>query len=253
MEDFSSLPLAERERILARLAKLKALAECPTGNVNETATAAAHMTRLMLEYRIEVAELQPPPAIQEEEVTGQVLGRSFPGWQNGLLGQLARANDCVGYETRDTGYYPWGQPVHQVRLCLMGSPENVAQVRTLYLWCLEAIERLCHAWEPRARVRLKNDFRRGAALAIGQKALAEREAVRAEEEARARAQGEQSRALAVLDRQLAEVQQAAARRGVETVHKRSRPAVKLAYEAGFEAGTRLQLPGPTPPQVAGRG
>jgi hypothetical protein len=58
MDNFNSLPLEERQRILAKLAKLKALADCETGNVNETATAAAAMTRLMMEYKIEMAELQ---------------------------------------------------------------------------------------------------------------------------------------------------------------------------------------------------
>ncbi len=45
---FSSLPQADRERLLAKLAKLKALSECKTGNVNETATAAAMLCILII-------------------------------------------------------------------------------------------------------------------------------------------------------------------------------------------------------------
>ncbi len=243
MDDFSSLPLAERERILAKLAKLKALAECPTGNVNETATAAAHMTRLMMEYRIEVAELLPhaAPAVVEQEATPEVKGRAFPLWQAHLLGCLAKAHDCVSYETRDTQYYPWGEKAYAVRLCMLGSPEDIAQARNLYLYCVEAIERLAACW--RGSKAQKNDFRTGAATAIGTRVLAEREAVRAEEEARARAQGQQSRALMVLDRQAMEVQGAAQKRGVHTVTRRVRPPTRIHYEAGYEAGSKLTLPG----------
>jgi len=242
MENFSSLSRAERERILAKLAKLKALAECPTGNVNETATAAAAMTRLLLEYRIELAELAPPPPVVEEQATPEVKGRAFPYWQSHLLSSIAKAQDCVSYETRASAYWPWGQKYLEVRLCLLGAQADIERVRTLYAYCVDAIERLALAWGGRrASVALKNDFRTGAAVAIGQRVQAEREAVRAEEEARARAAGQQSRALAVLDGQLLEVQRAAAKRGVYTVTKRSRAALKPAYDAGFEAGSRLPL------------
>ena len=82
---FSGLDNDERQRLLTKLAKLKALSECPTGNVNETATAAAAMTRLMLEYQIEMAELQvesdgAPDAAVTEELDGKLSKRGFPLW-----------------------------------------------------------------------------------------------------------------------------------------------------------------------------
>ena len=60
--EFDQMAPAERERLLNKLGRLKALSQCKTGNPNETATAAAAMTRLMLEYKIEMAELEPRPA-----------------------------------------------------------------------------------------------------------------------------------------------------------------------------------------------
>lgn len=86
---------------------------------------------------------------------------------------------------------------------------------------------------PRAPRALKNDFRSGAALGIRQKVLAERRAVRAEEEARAKQRGQLSHALAVLDRRLDEVRDAAAKLGVRTTASRGGRAMSAsAYHAG---------------------
>jgi hypothetical protein len=240
-EGFTGLPLEERQRLLAKLAKLKALSECKTGNVNETATAAAAMTRLMMEYKIELAEIESKDSelseIVEDDVTGETRGRSFPGWQRMLLSLLAEANDCVGFETKERERYGW-DVVLSARLCLMGRKEDIRQTRTLFCFCI-----LCYEWSPRAPVSRKNDFRRGAAEAIGKKAVQERAKVVAEEQARAQAHGTTSRALMILDQRLAEVHQAAAHAGVRTNRTNERAVSANAYNAGFAAGSTVSLPG----------
>lgn len=249
MQTFTSLPPAERQRILNKLSRLKALSECKTGNVNETATAAAAMTRLMMEYKIEMAELEEDSsadsaqAVEEQDVTVGSRGKSFPTWQSHLLQGLAEANDCVGFQSTSRGYDPWFRPTMAAKLCLIGRPEDIAHVRHMFAFCLQEIERLCHLWMPRAPRALKNDFRSGAALGIRQKVLAERQAVRAEEEARARQRGEVSHALAVLDRRLDEVRDAAAKLGVRTTASRGGRAMSAsAYHAGYQAGQTIELP-----------
>ena len=49
--------MAEREKLIERLRKLRALANDATGNPEETATAAARLAEVMAKYGIEEAEL----------------------------------------------------------------------------------------------------------------------------------------------------------------------------------------------------
>jgi len=60
---FAALHPQEQKRLLEKLAKLTALSSCPTGNVNETATAAAATARIRREYEIEMADLDCGPRI----------------------------------------------------------------------------------------------------------------------------------------------------------------------------------------------
>jgi hypothetical protein len=254
MPTFDSLPAGERQRILNKLTRLKALSECKTGNVNETATAAAAMTRLMMEYKIEMAELeeggssQAAEAVQEQDVTSGYRGKSFPTWQSHLLQKLAEANDCVGFQSTQRGYDAWLRPVTAAKLCLIGRAQDIAHVRKVFVFCLHEIERLCLIWMPRASRTLKNDFRTGAALGIAEKVMAERAAVRAEEEARASHKGQSSRALIVLDRRLEEVRAAAHKIGVRFATSRGGRAMSAsAYEAGYQAGQAIEFPGQAAP------
>ena len=58
---FVELSQEDRQRMLDKLAKLKALSSCPTGNATEPAPAAAAMAPLLLEYEIEMADLDNAP------------------------------------------------------------------------------------------------------------------------------------------------------------------------------------------------
>ena len=230
----------ERQRILQKLGRLKALSECKTGNVNETATAAAAMARLMMEYKIEMAELEhrpEPSAVEELELDGQ-RAKPFPIWQSHLLHCLANANDCVGYQTTTRQWSPWNGQQQTARLNLLGRREDLDNTRRLFSFCLQEIERLCRRYKPeQPGRRLKNDFRTGAAAAICQRVRSEAEAVRAEAEQRG------SRALVLLDRALDEVEDAARKMGVKPSRSRGTRYVSMdAYQAGFAAGQSVSLP-----------
>jgi hypothetical protein len=245
-KNFRDLPHEEQQRILNKLTRLKALSECKTGNVNETATAAAAMTRLMLEYKIELAELQSGPdaadAVQEQEITEE-KGR-IPLWHNHLLCCLAEINDCVGFQSTRRNLFR-GSSART--LCIVGRPEDIRHTRTMLTFCIAEIERLCHRWQretpwgvPLAR---RNDFKMGAAIAVGEKVKLEREQVRAEERARAETRGVASRALAVLDSRFGEAQAAAAKIGVrEATPRGRRPLSATAFDAGYQAGKAVQIP-----------
>lgn len=220
----------DRQRLLDKLHRLKALSECQTGNVHETATAAAAMARLMLEYKIEVAEIeqQPLTSVVEEIELDEQRSRPFPVWQSHLLHCLAYANDCVGYQTTT---------LRSARLSLLGRREDLENTRRLFTFCLLEIERLCRAWAPARGQRLKNDFRIGAAAAIAETVRLETEAVRQEAEERG------SRALVLLERNLEQVEQAARSIGVKPARSRATRYVSMdAYQAGYQAGQQVVLP-----------
>lgn len=76
------------EKLMKLLQKLHALANCPTGNVNETAAAAARMSELMLQYGIEQI------SVQTELQKHLTIDKHVPAWQQTLLGALAVAAGC---------------------------------------------------------------------------------------------------------------------------------------------------------------
>lgn len=229
----------DRQRLLDKLTRLKALSECRTGNVNETATAAAAMTRLMLEYKIELAEIehQPVPGTIEEMELEDERARPFPIWQNHLLHCLASANDCVGFQTTTNQWSPWNGRQRTARLNLLGRREDLENTRRLFTFCLQEIERLCRNWKPARGMRLKNDFRTGAAAAIAATVRKEAEAVIQEAEQRG------SRALMVLESNLDQVEEAARKIGVKPARSRGTRYVSMeAYQAGYQAGQQVTLP-----------
>lgn len=238
---FASLPQADRDRLLAKLAKLKALSECKTGNVNETATAAAMMTRLMLEYQIEIAELDIEPVagenqVVEQDLDGHVAGRGFPQWEVSLLSAIATASDCICYQTQSGMATIFG-PVYEYRLRLIGTEQDIATTRSLYRFCLEEINRLCRKWNPYAPVSLKNDFKRGAGQAVSTKIREERAAVVKEAEARGGEKG-----LVLLGRKKEAVDTRAEELGLISKRRaRSRSVSRDAYHAGYAAGASINV------------
>lgn len=243
--EFDQLAPAERERLLNKLARLKALSECKTGNPNETATAAAAMTRLMLEYKIEMAELEhqaSPGGVEEVQLDHQRT-QPFPIWQSHLLHCLANANDCVSYQSTTRQWTELDGKQKTSRLHLLGRRQDLDNTRKLFTYCLQEIERLCQRWKPGRGKRLKGDFRIGVAAAVAQMVQEEAEAVRAEAERRAQENEQTSRALALLDRSLDEVEEAARKMGVRTTRTRSVGSISMdAYQAGFRAGQNVVLP-----------
>jgi hypothetical protein len=256
--NFKTVAPEEQKRILQKLAKLKALSECPTGNVNETATAAAAMARLMLEYEIEMADLEatssPLEEVVEQPVTPETSYNGFPTWQTNLLQSLAEVNHCVSYTDTQPEYFLWTRR-HRSRLGLIGTAQDIDNTRQLYLFCVHEIERLCQTWGRRETVKRKNDFKRGAARGVADKVTAERDQVLREEAARASAHHHSSRALQWFERKEMAVRDYAESVGIYFRSQRSRGVSRDAYHAGYEAGANLNLQPGNPRRClpAGRG
>ncbi len=243
MENFSSLPASERQRLLDKLAKLKALADCPTGNVNETATAAAAMARIMLEYEIELADLECGPSDDELQVIDQPVDgkeslRGFPTWQTNLLHELAKVHHCVSYSNHRADYWLWTRRTATV-LHLIGAAQDVENVRSLFRFCVNEIERLCREWGQGRPVKRKNDFKMGAAKGVGD--LVKRERDRVVREERERSRHEPSRALRLFERKDRASMDYALQIGIRFPSTWGRGASEEAYQAGYEAGSSLEL------------
>lgn len=240
---FNDLTPEEQQKLLNKLAKLKALAECKTGNVNETATAAATMTRLMLEYQIELASLgvvEEEAGFSEVPLFAAPRATGLPIWQSSLLNGLAEAHHCGFYADSQTVAYDYftGRRITEKQYFLVGSAQDIEQVQRLYHFCLSEIERLCCLWKPRgARVADKNDFRLGASRGIVTKVRSELDTVIAEQEAC------HSAALAVFQAKLQRISEHFKRIGVRTTTRSYRSPGASAYQAGYKAGSSLDLTG----------
>lgn len=245
---FAALPESEKKRLLDKLAKLKALSSCPTGNVNETATAAAAMARIMLEYEIEMADLECGPSEAELEVLdlpldGQESLRGFPLWQTVLLTTLAKVHHCVSYSDKRHEYWLWTRRTVSL-FHLVGAAQDIENVRSLFAFCVGEIERLCRDWGQGRPVKRKNDFKMGASEGVCDLVMRERERVVQEEEARSKEFP--SRALQLFARKDLASQEFARKLGLYTQSTRGRGVSAEAYQAGYEAGSNLDLGGSKP-------
>lgn len=224
-----------REKILDKIQKLLALAKCPVG-LGDTEAAMAAATRLMLRHRIEHAELE---AAGLEESAGAVVedllppgARSFRTWQSALLGGLCEANGCRLLLSSGRGC--------RSAMLVCGTPEDVACVRVLFRHCEGEIQRLAQDFRlirlsHRDKVRsAMASFRFGAALAIGEKALAARDQMLLGN----------SRALAVVQRHLADLDAWLAEKFGQIGRKKVKASVEsMAFEEGRKQGAQVQLGG----------
>lgn len=248
---FDSVDPQERKRILDKLAKLKALSECRTGNVNETATAAAAMTRIMLEYEIEMADLHLGETgsdldVLEESVYAAESLNGFPKWQSSLLSALAEVHHCQCYRDSRTDYVYWTR-VTESFLMLIGTRKDIENTRRLYFYCVSEIERLCEDLCIGRPVKWKNDFKRGASRGIADKVRAEHERVMQQEREKAQKQGAASLALQLFDRKQQAVAQFAEDLGLVSRTARVRAPSKDAFQVGYAAGANLDLSGGSRP------
>ena len=247
---FAELDTQERQRLLDKLAKLKALSECRTGNVNETATAAATMTRIMLEYEIEIADLDVEQEVENTEVLDQPIVpdsfNGFPLWQKTILSALAEVNHCMSYTSHDTDYDMMWMRRTRTRLSVIGTVRDVENTRRLFVWCIDEVERLCKDWGHGMPQKRRNDFKRGAASGIADKVRLERDRVVQEERERAAGRGLASTALEIFDRKERAVAAVACRKGIRYVTTRARSASADAWQAGYAAGASMNFSGNRP-------
>lgn len=166
--------MSNREKLMAKIAKLKALAECPTGNENETAVAAAAMTKLMIENNILECEL----SIQIEDEDPLVVEELFPGqknvsnWEKILLNNLARANSCDVIQHQNQGR-GWTHKIY-------GHEGNVQTVNYIFKFCLNEIERHTNffTWKTGHTDKSnRTSFKMGMASGIGKQVREAKEAV----------------------------------------------------------------------------
>lgn len=179
-----------KEKLLKRLAKLKALASCPTGNPNETATAAATMQRLMLENSIDEHEIAG--AASKLEAEKQSLNDDwmiFERWRLILFNVVSDLNDCTTWSERHEVNY------RRRKWHVAGTAKDIENVRTLVNFCLQEIEHHTNLWvvgqhlAPNKLRMGKDDFRLGMAVGITDKMKEERIKVESETKSESKERG----------------------------------------------------------------
>lgn len=245
--DFAKLTEEERRRLLDKLAKLKALSNCATGNANETATAAATMARIMLEYEIEMADLDATPSEADLTVLNQPLDdedsyRGFPVWQTSLMSCLAEVHHCIAYTGTKPELWTTGIRYRNTRH-LIGTHQDIENVRRLFAFCVNEISRLSRTWSGARTQKHRNDFKFGAARGVCDQVLRERARVIQEQKTK----NLPSRALQLFDRKEQAARDFARDMGMGTrSSSASRGVYADAYGAGYEAGSQLNLDNSAP-------
>lgn len=247
---FTDLSQEDRQRLLDKLAKLKALSSCPTGNANETATAAAAMARIMLEYEIEMADLDHAPeqdlTVLKEPVDDADSYRGFPLWQTDLLTCLAKVHHCIAYTRSEPEFWTIGLRYRNTRH-LIGTSKDIENVRRLFQFCVHEIDRLARSWRAVSQ-KHRNDFKVGAGRGVSDQVLRERERIEQEQKQR----NLPSRALQLFDQKEQASRDFARQMGLGYRScGSSRGVYADAYGAGYEAGSQLDLSASTPRKALG--
>jgi hypothetical protein len=178
------------DKIFDRIQKLLALSK--SDNVNEAASAAAEAQRLMLQHKIEAADLELRGADHVAEPVGEELlegtgdKKKSSGWRVSLAGTLSRAFNSHAYFHFKSD-----------KIFIVGRHSDVQTIRYLMAYLSNEIERLCDRdWKdliagykagdyddlspPNAKA-WRNSFKLGAVSAIEAKLVASHKAVESNE------------------------------------------------------------------------
>lgn len=220
--------MTSRERLIAKLQKLRALATDPAGNPHEVAAAAARMTEIMLQAGISEEELahEVPQAI----VLHLVTRRTMPLWKRYLVDGICRVAGVTPLRRSHEG---------KTDCVLVGAELSCAGVAYQYEALGKDIldlQRRNHG--ARAGTREHTDFCLGVVAIVVQRLDGARKRLKAEIT--------DSRALARLDYRPSDAEVAAA---IGTQVKAGRAVrtrnVGEDFRQGYRAGQRLNLaPGP---------
>lgn len=234
----------ERENIIDKVRKLRALAENAAATVEEAATAARTAELLIQKHALEEAELG---AVSQEVLEAIVddgspltdWGKRQKVWQNVLLHALAQNYNCSNVLKRKDG---------ALNIYTIGRPSDIAIMRYQFAYFVLELTRLSHLMAPDNLGRGSgktwyNSFYHGAVDAIISSLKSAREEVRKQAS---------STALVFINERMREVELLKAKlypwSKTVTTHSRFNPD---AYEIGQLAGANLQAKPALAPGVRG--
>lgn len=133
---------AERDRVLARVKKMLAMADDKRGNPNEIATAAEQAARLMRKFNIEHAEvlaheIRTGAGIMCDDIADPNYDRRIPHWYNVLATVIGRTLDCqcrLVWTRHDDK--------RQLAFKLFGHASDIQVAKWLFAYVLGQVQRL---------------------------------------------------------------------------------------------------------------
>lgn len=144
--------------IIEKIKKLLALSKCQSGNINETASAAARVSELMAKYDISFADLDTGNEVSFDfSETSIITGKKIRKWKRVLIEKVSRAFSCRSILDGQT-------------VVVFGNEERALCVKELCDFLFGEIEYACSCWRNRNPIRKKNqsyDFKLGAATTVG--------------------------------------------------------------------------------------
>ena len=213
--------------LIEKINKLLAKAKCESISPEESAAFFGKAHALMLEHKIEQAELDltedENPETEEEQLNSEDKGkRKLATWKAQLGLVISKANGCFIYQNGS-------------RIVLTGKKSDTDTVRYLYQYCIREIDRLTKVHASGNGRTYSNNFRLGCVDAI-------RQAIKAEVEAKKQKYAANERALVVLNQ--APISAKEAERHVKGSTRLSRTRKSSRYDegarsAGREAGSNI--------------
>lgn len=150
------------DSILQKIKKLLNLSQCKSGNVNETAAAAARAAKLMAEHKISIAEVMTADENFDQDpvkMKDVFACQRLPAWRAILIEALCQALNCLALTS-------WRG------LSVVGQTSDVDVVNYLFKVFTGDIERLCREWAKKTGYGGQSacrSFKIGAARALYQR------------------------------------------------------------------------------------
>jgi flagellar hook-basal body complex protein FliE len=122
------------DKIKDKIRKLLALSE--SSNANEAASAEAMAHDMLLQYNLDMGELEVKSAIKEEEIE---TGSAERVHETYLKSMIASYNLCTVFRKNGHTWNNNGRRVHNYKVILVGKEHNIAAVRVMCDYVFEVM------------------------------------------------------------------------------------------------------------------
>ncbi len=128
----------DMDKTIDKIRKLFELANSPSESEASSALAKAH--ELLQKYNLSMEEVKDKT--EKSSLITEDFGKIDRNWEIGLVGTVAKVNYCGMFRSsKFVGFGPTGRALYEYRMVLVGKEHNVAAVRVMAEYIIDAIEK----------------------------------------------------------------------------------------------------------------